>query len=56
MMEKDDYHVTTNTMRVLDKDTCWVNFHAMLAGEIVMARIKHCLSLTLTKLGSSKCI
>lgn len=33
---KDDYDVTTNTMRVLDKDAiCWINFHAMFADEIV---------------------
>jgi hypothetical protein len=34
----------------------WINFHAILADEIVIGRVKHCLSLTLTKLGSSKCI
>jgi hypothetical protein len=32
----DDYHVTTNYMRVVDKDTFnWMGFHELLGQEIV---------------------
>jgi hypothetical protein len=45
----DDYHVTANFMRVVDKDTTnWMDFNAMLAKEIVHGKdqaLKHYVAL-----------